>query len=297
MKLIPMISTKAVQWLLFSGLLAGGCQQTGNPNPAQFATSPQRKPVPPGLIDEASGLVDSRSMRGHLWVEEDGGTLTQLSLLAYDGSLTGRYALPGTTNRDWEDLTIGPGPQPNTTYLYLADMGDNNAVNDANTIYRFAEPGSFTEPVRDMARIQFRYPDGPRDAETLLLDPLTRDLWIVTKRETKVLLYRLAYPQSTSNVSMAERIGELPLSLVTGGCLSADGGEIILKTYAGLYYWTRQAGESVGQALLRAEPRQLGYQIEPQGEAVCFDKEGKGFFTLSERASAASVTLNYYGRQ
>ncbi|GAB2562086.1 hypothetical protein GCM10027085_62060 [Spirosoma aerophilum] len=250
----------------------------------------------PGLVDEASGLVDSRSMNGQLWVQEDGGTPAQLSLLAHDGSLTGRYALPGTTNRDWEDLTIGPGPQPNTTYLYLADLGDNNATNDVNTIYRFAEPGSLSEPVHDLTQIQFRYPDGARDAETLLLDPLTRDLWIVTKRETKVQLYRLAYPQSTSSISLAERIGELSLSLVTGGSLSADGSEIILKTYTGLYYWTRQPGESVGQTLLRAEPRQLGYQIEPQGETVCFDKEGKGFFTLSERASASSVTLNYYSR-
>lgn len=294
-----MMTNQAVQLLLLSSWLMVGCQPTSDPGPAiaYFATIPDRKPVTPGLIDEASGLVDSWSMRGHLWVEEDGGTPTQLSLLSYDGSLTGRYALPGTTNRDWEDLTIGPGPQPNTTYLYLADIGDNNATNDVNTIYRFTEPGSLTETVRDLTQIQFRYPDGPRDAETLLLDPLTRDLWIVTKRETKVQLYRLAYPQSTSGISTAERIGELPLSLVTGGCLSADGGEIILKTYTGLYYWSRQSGESVGQALLRAEPRQLGYQLEPQGEAVCFDKEGKGFFTLSERASAPSVTLNYYGRQ
>ena len=282
--------------LVLGGLLAGSCQQTGNPNPAHFATSPQRKPVRPGLIDEASGIVDSRLMPGHLWVEEDGGTTTQLSLLAYDGSLTARYALPGTTNRDWEDLTIGPGPQPNTTYLYLADIGDNNATNDVNTIYRFAEPGSLTEPLRDLTRIQFRYPDGARDAETLLLDPLTRDLWIITKREAKVHIYRLPYPQSTDQPMVAERVGELPLSVVTGGSLSTDGREIILKTYTGLYYWSRQPGESVGQALLRAEPRQFNYLIEPQGEAVCFDKEGNGFYTLSERASAASVTLNYYGR-
>lgn len=279
-----------------SGWLLTGCKPATT-DPVRFATTPQRVNITPGFIDEASGLVDSRSMRDHLWVEEDGGTPTQISLISYDGSLTGRYALPGTINRDWEDLTIGPGPQPNMTYLYLADIGDNNATNDVNTIYRFAEPGSLTEPVRDLTQIQFRYPDGPRDAETLLLDPLTRDLWIVTKRETKVQLYRLAYPQSTSSISVAERIGELPLSLVTGGGLSADGSEIILKTYTGLFYWTRQPGESVGQTLLRAEPRQLGYLIEPQGEAVCFDNEGTGFFTLSERASASSVTLNYYGRQ
>lgn len=283
--------------LVLSGLLAGSCQKTGNPDPVQFATSPQRTAVLPGLIDEASGIVDSRSMSGNLWVEEDGGNPAQLSLLTHGGKLAGRYALPGTTNRDWEDLTIGPGPQSNTTYLYLADIGDNNATNDVNTIYRFAEPTSLADPVRELTRIQFRYPDGAHDAETLLLDPLTRDLWIVTKREAKVQLYRLPYPQSTDQPMVAERVGELPLSVVTGGSLSTDGREIILKTYTGLYYWSRQAGESVGQALIRTEPRQFNYLIEPQGEAVCFDKESNGFYTLSERASAASVTLNYYGRQ
>lgn len=251
----------------------------------------------PGLIDEASGLADSRSMDGYVWVNEDSGTPAQLNLLSHAGKLAGRLPLPGITNRDWEDMAAGPGPQPGTTYLYLADIGDNLSQNGQNSIYRLAEPKSLTEAVGVIDRIAFQYDDGPRDAETLLLDPLTRDLWIVSKGEAKVRLYHLPYPQSTTAVNTAIFRGELPLTLVTSGTISADGREILLKTYLGVYYWPRSHSETVAETLINELGYPLTYRIEPQGEAIGFDKGGNGFFTLSERGSAAAVTLNYYKHQ
>ena len=38
----------------------------------------------------------------------------------------GAFTLTGATNVDWEDIAVGPGPAVGTSYLYVADTGNNN---------------------------------------------------------------------------------------------------------------------------------------------------------------------------
>ncbi len=266
---------------------------------AQFATEPTVTPVPPGLIDEASGLVDSHSIPASLWTEQDSGNPANLDLIGYDGKLKGRVAIPNATNRDWEDLASGPGPQAGVNYLYIAEIGDNDATHQTSYVYRLPEPGSVNASVNPAAveKISFQYPDGARDAECLILDPQTKDLWIVTKRESKVHLYQLPYPQATTGIITAKAWGELPLTGIDGGSISSDGTEILLRSYTNVYYFKRSSGQSVADALQRQTAQTLPYRLEPQGEAVCFDKDNKGYFTISERSNASSVNLYYYARQ
>jgi hypothetical protein len=260
----------------------------------QFVPIPQRIPVEPGLLDEASGLAASQTIAGHFWVNEDSGNPAQLNLLATNGTLAGRIPIPGISNRDWEEIAIGPGPQAGVSYLYIGDIGDNQSQNEMNYVFRLAEPKSLSEAVGPVDRISFRYADGARDAEALLVDPQSNDIWIVTKGEARVRLYHLPYPQSVSTVNTATFMGDLPLTMVTAGSISPKGEEILLKTYLGVYYWRRYTGESIGDCLLKTTPTQLNYLLEPQGEAIAFDQSDSGFYTLSERSNAPAVTLNYY---
>lgn len=265
---------------------------------AQFSSDPTVTPVSPGQIDEASGMADSRSQPGNVWIEQDGGSPAELALLGYDGKVKTKIALPATiTNRDWEELAMGPGPQEGTNYLYIGEIGDNNAQYPFCQIYRLPEPATLQTPVTQVERINFRYPDGPRDAEAMLVDPLTKDIYIITKREANVRLYRLAYPQNINEVTVAQAYGELPLTFVTGAAISPDGTEIAVRTYTEIAYWKRNAGQSIADALQNGTRRSLPYRQEPQGEAICFDKDGKGYFTISERANASSVNLYYYARK
>lgn len=264
---------------------------------AQFATEPSVTPVAPGLVNEASGMVDCHSMPGAVWIEQDSGNPPNLDLLGYDGKLKGRLAIPNTTNRDWEDLASGPGPQAGINYIYIAEIGDNDAVHQVSYVYRLPEPSSLNATVSGVEKIAFVYPDGPRDAECLILDPQTKDLWIISKREAKVHLYQLPYPQSTTSIITAKSYGELPLTYVTGGGISSDGTEILVRTYVGINYYKRSAGQSFADAIQRQTGTPLPYRLEPQGEAVAFDQSNKGYFTISEIANAASVNLYYYKRQ
>lgn len=252
---------------------------------------------PADELNEASGLVDSHKQPGFLWSHEDAASPNELFLLNRQGGIVGKMNTP-FINFDWEDIAIGPGPQAGEIYLYLADIGDNAINLDIKRIYRFPEPASLTSTITNYETIQFRYPDGSYDAETLLLDPLTRDLYIVTKLEGKANLYRLAYPQSTNGVITAEKIGTMNTgTYLTGGSISTTGTEIIVRGYTAIHYWKRTVDEKIGDVLLRAPTKNLPYVFEPQGEAVCFDKDGKGYFTLSERRNVPSVNLYFYARK
>ncbi|MEZ4900276.1 MAG: PE-PGRS family protein [Spirosomataceae bacterium] len=288
----------------FCVLIVSCCQKpTPNPDPEvpfsdTFSDTPTANRITPeDELDEASGLVDSHKQPGFLWTHEDAGSADDLFLLNRQGKIITKIRTP-FYNYDWEDLAIGPGPQANETYIYLADIGDNSNDQDIKRVYRFVEPSSITSPITAFDRIQFRYPDGSFDAETILLDPLTKDLYIVTKWLTKARLYRLAYPQSTTQVITADKVGEMTVGTdLTGGSISTTGTEIIVRGYTALYYWKRKAEETVGEVLLRAPAKTLPYLFEPQGEAVCFDKDGKGYFTLSERRNVPFVNLYYYARK
>ena len=294
-------------FLLFGviSLVWGAC---GNPgvdpetgDPINFETVPQKFPITPGIIEEASGLASSATMSGYLWTLQDSGRPNSLYLVSADGKAIKEFNIPGATNHDWEDLASGPGPVEGVNYLYIGETGNNNPpMTSTNIIYRIPEIGNIAEAFKqnNLEKITYSYPDGPRDAETVLLDPLTKDIFIVSKELDKAGLYRLPYPQSTSAVITAEKVGNIPsVVFTTGGSVSVNGGEILIRTYISASYWKRKTGETIGQTLLRSPTKQLFIAAEPQGEAICFDREAKGFYTLGEIGQATSVFLNYYLRK
>ena len=84
---------------------------------------------------------------------------------------------------------------------------------------------------------------------------------------------------------------------LTGGAMSVSGREIIVRGYVAISYWQRAANETVGEVLQRAPTKSLPYLFEPQGEAVCFEKSSKGYFTVSERRNVPFVNLYFYERK
>lgn len=255
-------------------------------------------------IDEASGLAVSRQDSDFLWTHNDSGDLNRIFLLHKDGTHQGTFRLLGTGNRDWEDMAIGGGPNAATNYLYIGDFGDNRAVYDEKYIYRLPEPNlnlannqvQWVE-IDGTEKITFVYPEDKKvDAETLMIDPLTFDIYIVTKREFPVTVYRLAYPQSTTETIIAEKYGTLPFTLATGGDISASGKEIVIKTKERIFMWSRTLDESVADAFMR-EPMRLPYLPEPQGEAIAFDQEEAKYYTLSESVGGVTPKVYSYSRK
>lgn len=255
-------------------------------------------------IDEASGLAVSRSNPNRIWTHNDKGGANRLYVLGPNAESYGFFWIWGTGNRDWEDICIGPGPEDGKSYIYLADMGDNDAAYEQIIINRFVEPdisgldtvGANRVDETEVDRLIFVYPDGPRDAECLMIDPWTKDLYIVTKREARSSIYVARYPHSTTEVKTLEKIAEFPFNRALAGDISTDGKEIVVKTDRRLYYWKRETGETVLDALKR-QPTLLPYFVEPQGESFAWTTNANGYYTLSEKSGIVEPRLYYYARK
>lgn len=253
-----------------------------------FESKPESKTVTP-VINETSGIADSKANPGHLWVQEDSGNPPQLYLLAHDGKVAKTIFVKGSTNRDWEDIVLSGND------LYIGDIGDNNKSYPDYTIYQFPEPSASTDTIRNATAIKFTYADGPRDAEAFLVDPVTKDLFLLTKSDNPSKIYKIAYPYSTI-ANTATAVGSLAYGGVVSATLSPDRKAIIVKTYLGLNYYMVGNNEPIDAALKKA-PKVIPYQLEAQGEAVAFANNNSGYYTLSEKGMSSTVSLNFYRKK
>ena len=115
--------------------------------------------------------VASRSavvFKGRVWSHNDSGEPV-LYGLDERGKVTARLRLTGAKVEDWEAVAVGPCPSGSC--LFVADIGDNDAARKQITVYRVPEPAGNAETVNVTDVFHATYPDGPHDAETLLVAP------------------------------------------------------------------------------------------------------------------------------
>jgi hypothetical protein len=260
-----------------------------------------------GLIEhpelvEGSGVVESSQNTHVLWSHNDRNHLNRLFAFNSQGSHLGIYWIDGVENRDWEDIAIGPGPDPDINYIYIGEIGDNDSVHEYKYIYRIQEPVvNYNQSPQeitlyDVETIIYQYPDGNRDSETLMLDPLTKDIYVVSKREFEdIRVYRAPYPQPLDQLIILEHVATLNLYQVVAGDISSSGLEILLKTYQNIYYWDRDPEQNLWDAF-NEDPVLLPYIEEVQGEAVCWAADNSGYYTLSEEGLSIPTHLYFYPR-
>lgn len=276
--------------LMLSSLLAcKGAADPPLPSPPAEQQEPIIRTVLP-LIEEISGIADSKAFPGYLWAHEDSGKPPQLHLISREGKVEARVVIKDAYNRDWEEMALSAG------HIFIADIGDNRQVFERYWFYKFPEPAVGVDTVSVYKTIMFEYPDGSHDAEAFLVDPDKGHIYIITKRDDPSRLYKLAYPYSDTSVNTLTFIGTLPFTGVVGAALSANGSEVIIKTYPELLHFSRKSGQSLENCLLENPHKTLPYKMEPQGEAVAFANDDTGYFTLSEKGYATMVNLYFYPR-
>jgi hypothetical protein len=254
---------------------------------------------------EISGVAASRLTRGLLYIHNDSGNPNQVYLTDGTGADKGTLTLTRESNRDWEDIAVGPGPVAGKSYVYVADIGDNDAKYKTIMIYRFPEPDltgktlPVTLDINDVDKIELRYPDGSRNAETLMIDPKTKDIYIASKENNLSKIYVARYPQSTVAITTLTPVVKLLFNKATGGDISADGTEILLRSKESIWYWKLPTGLSIAAGLL-TKPQYAPYSNnEPQGEGVCFAADGSGYYTNTEVRDypGSLATISFYKRK
>jgi hypothetical protein len=236
-------------------------------------------------LSEISGLVASRNQPGILWVHNDSGDEAAVYAIDLQGRTVAEVRLIGIDAVDCEDIALGPGPDGDDC-LYLADIGDNAAARETICIYRFPEPqieireeGQIVQLSVECDVIEAAYPDGPRDAEALLVDPITGDVIVASKDFIHARAYHV--PAAVDGAATLEFLLELPWGFMTGGDISSDGTSILLRGYWNAEIWSRST-ESDWWIALAVPGCPVPLTQEPQGEAIGFSANGTGYVTISE---------------
>lgn len=239
--------------------------------------------VDPGL-NELSGLVSSRRDPEAFWAHEDGGNPSVLVAIDASGSTLSEHALPATLT-DWEDLQAAIDPATGTPTVFLADIGDNARSRGSVSVWVADEPDPRVDGPLAAHELELTYPDGPHDAETLLVDPLTFDLYVVTKVSSGAAgLYVKRAPHDVAGASVLEDLGEPPaLALTaTSGDVSPDGTRVVVRDYTTTALLFRRDGYLPLEDALWTAPCEVTLHGEQQGEAIGFTADGAALVTTSE---------------
>lgn len=254
---------------------------------------------------EISGVAASRINPGILYIHNDSGNANQVYLTNGNGDNVGTLTLTPVGNRDWEDIAVGQGPAPGKNYVYIGDIGDNHSQYPSVLIYRFPEPDltgktlPVTMNIDSLDIIELKYPDGPRNAETLMVDPLTKDIYIASKESNISKVYVARYPQSTKVPTVMTPVVQLYMDKATAGDISPDDTEILLRNNGQIWYWKLPVGTSVSAGLLTAPQIAPYANNEPQGEGICFAADGSGYYTDTEIRDHPGhlATISFYKRK
>ena len=234
-------------------------------------------------LTEISGAAVSSKHEGTIWLHNDSGADAVVYAVDPAGTGLARISLPDLSARDWEDMAIGPGPDPNLHYLYLADIGDNSRRREEVVIHRIPEPEPVSGSIGGGDTLRVTYPLGPMEAETLIVDPLTGEMLIVGKALSGLsTVYALAGGLDWAAPHQATYLGEIVLgtfALATGG--DAGTERIVIRTYDEVFMWERRPGDTLAAALFTL-PCQVASIREEQGEAIALTADEQSFYTASE---------------
>jgi hypothetical protein len=225
----------------------------------------------PRLV-ELSGLA---VVGDGVWAMADGGRRIELHRLDPATCAVVESRTAAVDPYDAEDLATAPDGS-----LWVGDTGDNDRRRPTVAVV--------VVPPRGAAQLhRLTYPDGPHDAEALLVDAHGVPT-VVTKEIGAAGVYRpeaaLATPGPTPLVHVGDLvlpssdtvggpIGGFGARTVTGGAISADGRVVALRTYTDAWLFPVPADGDVVDAL-RGTPVRVPLPGEPQGEAVAFTADG-----------------------
>jgi hypothetical protein len=227
-------------------------------------------------LNEASGLIRSRSDDGLYWTHNDGNDAAIYAIHA-DGTVIARLKV-NAKFRDFEDIAADADGN-----LYLGDIGDNKRQRKHVTVYRISEP----EP-RAGAKVavidtwKLRLPGGACNCESLFV----RDEYgyVISKRQPgeRAIMYRFSLRQQKEQT--LETVCELPIDRpVTAADISADGRWLAVLSQQQLTIF--QVGDDISKVSIART-----FPIPPiQAEGCCFNSDG--VLVIAESGEILQVKL------
>lgn len=298
---------------LFS-ITFGGCSPAALNQPQKTSAEPVSPYGPPQVtgkikskdITESSGIAASKCQPGVFWTHNDSGDDAYIFAINEKGDNLGTWRVANSENIDWEDIAEFRDPS-GKCFIYIGEIGDNKIQRPVHAVYRVAEPAVSdqsagtnqkddvkTEPADEM---KFSYPDHNQNAETLMVHPVTGDIYVLTKRlDAPSGIYKLKAAFGSDATQTAEKVGELkvpsvPNGLLTGGDIAPDGKHAVVCDYSAAYELTLPATSTNFDDIWKQAPVTIDRGDLKQGEAVGYTPDGNSLVLTSEKKNSPVVVI------
>ncbi len=293
--------------LIFSGCSSVFSSKTGNSNKTnENSNSNYDKPKVTGKIQsteitESSGIAASKCQSDVLWTHNDSGDDAFIFALNKKGEKLGTWKVSGAKNIDWEDIAEIKNANGECV-LYIGDIGNNTRSRADFTVYRVKEPkvsaenrsSSKKNPVETESAeaIRFTYPETRHDAETLMVHPVTGDIYILSKRLSgAAAVYKIKSDFDLSKANKLEKIADfsvpaIPNGFLTGGDISPDGKRVMICDYFNAYELVLPETAKDFDEIWKETPATIELGAREQGEAVGYSADGRSIFATSEKKNS-----------
>ncbi len=256
-------------------------------------------------IKESSGLSASEC-QDVLWTHNDAGNDAFVFAMTPEGRHMGTWRVGNTSNVDWESIATYKGPDGKCSLL-IGDFGDNDENRSDIAIYRVTEPAVSAETSTSTSRnplqtepaeiLRFAYPDGPKNAETILVHPKTGDIYVLTKnKKGPSEVHRLKPEFGKISVVLTEKVAEIsvpstPPGLLTGGSISPDGKRVMVCDVKNGYELVLPDGIADPDAIWHQKPVIVNLGERKQGEGVSYGRDGISLYASSEKKNTPIILV------
>lgn len=253
-------------------------------------------------LQEASGLAISKQFANRFYHHNDSKAGGYFYMTDSTGAHTKEIEFIDRKVKDVEDISVGPCNSGQC--IFLGDIGDNDFDRPSIDLWIVPESKTLSESFLKSKKINLTYPDGPHNAESLAVHPVTGDVYILTKelrpherRAEPALLFKLPRSAMAQATAELELVGTVDLSWVsynygvfghiaTSMDISPDGKKLLVLTYENAVELNFE------KILQKVDTRKFkagrDYNIIPirnllsQQEAIAYSTDGKSFYFDSE---------------
>jgi hypothetical protein len=224
-------------------------------------------------IVESSGLVAT----GDLFLTvNDSGDGGRVFVVDRSGKTVGTTAWTDDP-QDTESLApAGPGE------VWVGDTGDNRRGRDSITVLRV--PYGTTDQEVTPAAYELVYPDRAHDAETLMANPRTGQLFVVSKDIFGGTIYAAPRRLSADHPNRLRPVGE-GFSFATDGSFFPDGRHYIVRGYTSAAVYSFPDHERLDSFQLPPQQQGEGIAVGPD-DRIYLSSEGQHSEVLRVRLPA-----------
>lgn len=188
-------------------------------------------------IRESSGLAASQAHPGVYYTHNDMGWEPQVFAVSSETGETEAVLDLGTAAVDWEDIAV------TDSGIWVGDIGGGATERSEVTVLTFPEPTTLEDGSPKVTEYTLTYDDGAHDAEALMVDPRSDQVYVVTKAPRGGTIY--AAPRVLApGPNTLTRVDDAPPN-VTAGSWAPDGSGFALRNYPRAFVYAGFTGPPI----------------------------------------------------